>query len=338
MKKMNIIYALLLSAVVAISCSKDDYVEPDFKTESFGLYASFFNHSSGGANLDPTYLVPTSITGVMDLSQGELSHEWSFWSGSEYADATTSERTWTKLSEGVNFIKDNANMGYGTITDYTPYLDYSIQTTNSRDALTFMIPNGGAYKLRVCNTYASEITYMYNVFDAIETSKRYNEYITAEKLDNGRYQVVREYELMVYEPLSPSVKIYHDAEETRPVDLSSKVTISDVVTSEVYISAGETLYFHDATGEDESGVSTIFTVPTNRSWIWTCLQMSSDAMVTPTVSPSTSTEQCPAFTFDSPGVFRVVLTVERPTPDYYVSTHYPTSSATQTVPVIIYVL
>ncbi len=326
----------MLVAVLGAACSKD-YVEPEFKTESFGLYASFFNHSNGGANINPTYLTPSSVEGIMDLSQGELSHEWSFYSGSEFVDSESGERTWTEMDSGVNFIKDNSNMGWGEIADFTPYLDPSISIPNSRDAITFMIPNGGVYKLRVRNTFASQIRYMYNVFDEIETSKRVNEYIDAVALSDGTYEVVREYEIQVYEPLTPSIKIYSDSEYAELVDMSQKATVDGVEVTEIYISVGDILYFKDTTGEDESGVSTIFTAPTNREWMWWCSQADNtpDAE-TATVFPISSTEQQQAFLFPAKGVYRTLLTTDRVAPTG-ASVNYPAASATSTMPVLIYV-
>ncbi len=329
---------LLLCAVATTYCTKDDYVEPEFITESFSLYASFFNHSSGGANINPTYMTPTSVEGIMDLSQGDISHEWSFWSGSEYADATTSERTWTLMDSGVNFIMDNSNMGWGEIEDYSIYLDSSIPTTNSRDAITFMIPKGGAYKLRIRNTYSSMIRYMFNAFDDIDIYDRINEYSYAEPLDDGSFEVIKEYEMMVYESLYPVMKIYSDASYSDEIDMSQKVQIDGVTNTEITIAPGTTLYFDNTTGEDESGVSTIFTAPTDRTWTWSCYQTDTDPSTpTPEVSPSTSTSKQQGFLFDTAGIYRVVLKVERTAADG-ASTKFPTSTSTLTMPIVVYVI
>lgn len=336
MKNLNIIYALLLAAIGGSSCSKD-YVEPEFKTKSFSMYSSFYNHSSGGANINPTYLNTNELQGVMDLSQGQLSHEWSYWSGSEFADAATGERTWERMSDGITFIKSNSGLGWGTLDDYTPYLDPSINPTNSKQTLTYLFDKPGAYKIRIRNTYDVPIRYMYNIVDPLNTSNRVNEYIDSVPLADGTYEVIREYETLVYADLVGSVKVYSDADYTNEVDMSQKVEIDNVITSEIIINDGDTLYFHDATGENNNGVSTIFTAPSSRSWAWVCTQADDDPdSENPTVTPTTSTNQKQPFTFQGTGVFEVILKVER-ADTYGVGTHYPTASATYYVPLIVYV-
>ncbi len=336
MKRLNLICALLLATIGVSSCSKD-YVEPDFKTKSFSIYTSFFNHSNGGANEDPTYINTNELQGAMDLSQGYLSHEWSFWSGSEYVDASTGVRTWEVMDDGITFIKSNSGLGWETPSDYTPYLDTSIKPTNSLQTLTYLFANPGAYKMRIRNTYDTEIRYMYCVTDPLNTSKRINEYIDSVPLDNGTYEVVREYEILVYSALVGAVKVYSDSEYTQQVDMSQTVIVDGVVTSEIVINDGDTLYFHDATGEDENGVSTQFTAPTGRSWSWVCTQADDDPdTATPTITPFSSTSQSQQFKFDGTGIFKVTLKVERADTNG-VGLHFPTASITYNVPLIVYV-
>lgn len=334
MKRHNIFTTLLLSTFFLTSCQEKGYVEPEFVTKNFNVYASVFNHSEGGANLNPTLLTSNTVVGFKDLSNGELTHEWSFWSGDEQMTE------WTSIAkqQGVDFIKENSNLGWGAIDDYTPFLDPTIHPTNSLSDITFIFSKAGAYKLKIRNTYDRNIRYQYSMNDPLNPSQTLNMYKDATAIGNGEYEMVMEYEFEIYDQLVPDCKVYTDEAYTQAVALDQIIVMDGVEMAEVFIEAGETLYFEDATGVDEQGNSSRFTAPDTRTWTWKCLQSDSEYVgPIPMVSPISSEAQQQAFTFETAGTYTCTMNVKREKPAEY-GNKFPEANVTQKLPVIVYVL
>ncbi len=333
MKNINNITLLLVALFASVSCQNSDYVEPTSLTKSFSLYASFFNTSSG-INLDPTYAQTSELIGIKDLSQGTLSHEWSFW----YGNVETGTLAWEQMESGISFIEENSPLGYNTITDYSPYVDSSISPTNDLAALSFVYETGGRYKLKIRNTYDKQVRYYYSMVDPIDGVTIINEYIDAVDLGDGTYEIEREYEFMVFDRFDPSCIAYYDPECTEKVDLTPTATYDEMEVTEITINMGETLTLVDTTGIDENGESTIYSLPSARIWTWEYEYGGIDEDITPTVEPTTAYSKYQDFVFDEVGTYTVKLYVVRNEPDYYVTTFYPTVGATEVMPILVHVV
>ncbi len=309
MKKYKTTGLFVAVMLTMISCS-EDYVEPDFKTKSFAVYASFFSHGSGGANINPTYKNTYSIEGMMDISQGFESHEWSFW---ENAGQNENEIEWKEMIEGVKFLKKNSNLSWST-TDYTPYLDHELKPRNSQDNITFYFEKGGHYAVRIQNIYDVQVEYM------LREDER-NVYYQAEPMENGKYIVERMYEFEVYDSLYAKAKIYDDA--------ACQVEVNIGADSILTIQPGRTLYFRDATG------STKFDSGTSRQWDWSYITTSGQTTPSPIpmVEPQSATDSIAGFTFPEKGLFTVKLTVKRDAKED--NSKFPSGQNAKTIPIII---
>ncbi len=334
MKRFNIITLLIVGSLfMSVSCKSDDYVEPVSRTKNFGLYASFFNTTSG-SNLNPTYAQTSELIGIKDLSQGTLSHEWSFWHGED----NSGELEWVKMDSGITFIAENSPLGYSVIDDYAQYVDSSIAPTNDLASLSFVFDKGGRYKLKIRNTYDKQVRYFYSITDPVDDVTIVNEYVDAVSIGNGEYELVREYEFMVFDRFKPSFVAYYDPECTEPIDLTPTTTFDDMEVAEVTIKAGETLTFADTTGVDENGISTIYSLPSARTWTWDYVEGSSSLDHTPEVTPAPAYGKYQDFIFDEVGTYTVKLFVVRNAPDYYVTKFYPTVNTTEVLPIIVHVV
>ena len=179
---------------------------------------------------------------------------------------------------------------------------------------------------------------MYSENDSVDNSTPVTQYINSVPLGNGEHEVVREYKMEVFEKLVPTVRIFRDAAQTKEIVMTDSIEIEGFKAAEITINAGESLYFRDATGEDENGVSTFYSAPSSRSWVWECLQ-TPDGHVgpIPTVKPFSSEDAKPVFTFDEKGCYRVTMTIKREKPEGY-SDKFPEVSLTQKLPIIVYAL
>ncbi len=333
MKRINIITLALSACMMSLSCQNSGYVEPVSKTKSFGIYASFFNTTSGN-NLDPTYAQTSELIGIKDLSQGTLTHEWSFW----YGNVETGTLVWEQMESGISFIEENSPLGYNVIDDYSPYVDSSISPTNDLAALSFIYDKGGRYKLKIRNTYDKQVRYFYSMIDPIDGVTLVNEYIDAVDLGDGTYEIVREYEFMIFDKFDPSCIAYYDPECTEPVDLTPTTTYDEMEVAEITLNMGETLTLVDTTGIDENGESTIYSLPSARIWTWVYEYGGTVENVTPTVEPTLGYSKYQDFVFDEVGTYTVKLYVVRNEPDYYVTSFYPTVGATEVMPFVVHVV
>ncbi len=325
MKNIKILGLLSLIGFVGVSCNNDDYVEPDFGTASFGIYASFFNHTSGGANTNPTYLSSNTLAAMKDLSQGYTSHEWSFWRDANMG--ASEEADWVEAtSDEVKFIKDNADLGWEAPESYEPYVDSSIKPVNSRASLAFYFENGGPYKAVINNRYKKEITYYEAEYDSILVTMVNKQYKSTE-ISSGVHEVEREYLFEIYQALEATAGIYYDADCTNGVDFELG---EDETKATIEISQNTTLYFKDETG------STTYDMPTARNWFWSYVVAEGEdyPAVAPVVTPTSSTDEVAAFTFDEVGTFNFSLTVSRSDATI---THMPSSENTLAIPLNIVV-
>ena len=288
----------LLATVFVVACTKD-YVEPEFKIKTFGVYASFFAHGQGGPNVNPTYQQTFKLEAMMDISQGFQSHEWSFWKDQKGGEG---DPVWIKMDDGVKFIKKNADLGWGSIPDYTPYLDLSLQPTNNQDNLVFYFEKGGRYSVKIKNVYDTQIEYMIHETDPV-FNDNVNTYHKAELMESGKYLVERDYVFELYDTLAIDFRVYEDEECRMEVDLESVFKRDSILT----VQQGKVLYFKDATG------TTKYNSGTSRQWSWSYYSAIDEIPPTsfPSVEPSISTDPVAKFTFTDKGHFRVNLTVKR---------------------------
>lgn len=322
-KKIGVMFsALFFLLAVTSSCTKD-YVEPEFKTRSFSVYASFMNHSNGGANIDPTYMAVNSIEGMMDISQGFNSHEWSFWVDENMSEENPS---WKQLqdNESICFLRKNCGLGYGSLSDYTPYIDNNLKPTNSQDNLVFLFNKWGRYKARIRNVYDTQIEYMFHLTDTIYKGE-VNKYIKATPLENGKFEIVRDYVFELYDTLDVKAKVYEDLACSKEIDINMLLK-SDSTLS---VAKGKTLYFRDATGTCK------YNSGTEREWNWKYSASKSEIVPTPTptVTPSASTDSIASFTFDNEGRYTVSLKVIRE--KGLESIKVPTATRTKTIPIYV---
>lgn len=312
MKKINILLFAFM-AVTFFSCKKE-YVEPEFKTEFFGIYGSMYKHGDGPANINPTYLETYKNAGIMDISQGFLSHEWSFWKDVNNGEG---EPDWVLVNDEVKFLKEGSNLGYQTIKDFTPYYDLNIKPVNSEDQINFIFEKGGKYKLTINNTYRNQIDY---IMEEPYTILGYNvnRYYKAQPTDNNEFLVDHSLEFEIYDTLNVKAQVFEDAECT----IEKPLTPEGI--TQIAVSQGSTLYFKDATGTSK------YDSGTSRDWNWTCIE--GDNLEG--VIPSTSTDLVSAFIFSAKGKYQVSLHVKI---ENLAIQNFPNSERTKTLPLTVIV-
>ena len=199
------------------------------------------------------YLAENNYFSFMDLSQGALSHKW-------IVTADSVDGEFAFLKNGIPPKPEN-------IEDY---IDPSISSTTSKKTVHVLFKKAGTYKVRLFNTYSSEVTYRGS--DTLKSVYK-----------DGAYVIDTAFTVRAFGELIPEYAVYKDAEHTIPVETGVDEN-GDTLTYE--LEASSKLYFVDMTKFDQ---------PTSRNWISNKAQISN------------ATDSAAVMTFNSLGEVQVTL-------------------------------
>ncbi|MFI3277998.1 MAG: hypothetical protein SNH28_04295 [Rikenellaceae bacterium] len=307
MKKIKIFGYLTCAALLAVSCSKD-YVEPDSKTKSFGIISYMY---SGESSTDGTYTydpyrqtTTNSFIGFKDISQGYLTHEWKLYKSLGGPEYTGAEVIWEQLGDGeaISFIQDNIDAGYSSVTDWSVYYDPSITISTDRASIVFVFDDGGYYKLQLRNTYDTQITWLWQIWNSIEGFSE-TIYKTSSLVagTTDTHEVIHEQEFLISKQIAAAYTIYSDPSWTKVAEPSYVYSDDDGDEVSVYeLATGESLYFDNYSQTSDDDYSIINTY----SW-----SIYKDGVTSPSYA-SASTEDF-SYTFTETGVYTMNLTMKR---------------------------
>lgn len=328
----------MLSVAAVVGCSKG-YIEPDssIMLKTFAVHDGI-DDIDGVGNNDPVYVTTREFWGLMDISQGNLSHKWEFF---EVDNGITTWQEDTDLDMDdyryiddfdVQIIRENSGIPSTVIDDFEP-TDYTynpaITPTTTIESLLAYYETPGMYKLRITNTYDEAIYYdepRNNVTDLPlgGAFPRYAQYVS-----NGVYEVVYDYNMHVHMKLEGACNIYTDAAYSNLIDL--EFDFREEENYEVYtIPQGATLYFEEVSG------TTTYDEVNQTTWVAEYYSYGGNS-AEPTSLPivaSASTVKT-AVTFDQAGAFRMVLWQKYTTPDNIIDVgNFPSDLCVNPIPII----
>lgn len=260
---------LALASVALASCTRNEFVEPEFVPKTFNLY------SYGDLLYTNWELNSTSageVHSIMDLSMGYLSHTWSFMKeGETGTDLATGN--WVEAGDDIRFFTtangsipssfdDEEEDDFDIIVAYEPYYDLTKSCINSDEVVTFLYTaNSGRYKINIQNTYDEKISYEYTRYGDEQISG----YITQEyatPMDDGNYEVNLDFEIIIYATLDGTAVVYSDSAFSTEMDLESSKTqlVSGTEsTMSIPVKAGTKIYFLENTGSTPWSGSSVCT-------------------------------------------------------------------------------
>lgn len=203
MKNISIII-LLFAMLFVVACDEEDYTAPDTLSD-VSWYTGIHPGNLYAVNLG-------EYISFMDLSQGELSHEWSIEDGNNYLN--------NEFSDGdslINFILEDASL------------------TTNETTIHVLFNNPGLNKVRLYNTFNDSVTYPGTIpFGSVRKGDVWV-IDTALVVD-------------VYEAIKPEVKIYQDDVLVGSVSADLDPLEEEQATWDtIYVEAGSSLKYVDAT-------------------------------------------------------------------------------------------
>lgn len=180
--------------------------------------------STDQENVSPIKLNLNDYISIMDLSQGELSHEW------------------TVSDNGTKFL--NGKMQWGQ-KDYDNLVDESIPHVNDNKTIHVYFTKAGDHTIRLRNTYSKQVVYPYS-----EWSNEIGNYIkkyTYAKKEGDVYVMDTTFHIRVYDPnLVPGVKVFSDPECTQEIKTGIIGGTDETPEYETYeLEYGKSLYLLD---------------------------------------------------------------------------------------------
>lgn len=201
MKKINLLYILIM-LVAFVSCNDDDYVAPNSFSD-----VSWYSPTFKGNNFDRYPLLGQGdYFSIVDISQGDIEHEWELLNDSIFFLGGKIERNDSTLAEKV--------AGGGNIGDIS----------NDKN-IHLYFPKGGIQSVRLYNTFEEEV-----FFRAIDTTLAS---VYDEKLGLHIFEHI--FTVDVYHDVVADYRVYR--ENGDEIDF----TVADTIT--IDIANGEKLHF-----------------------------------------------------------------------------------------------
>ncbi len=294
------------------SCS-NDYVNPEFNNNSFGVYRP------DGLTLQ--FFNPGEVVALMDISQNELSHTFSFLEENEVGADLNDDSKWDLIADDeIHFLRmEPENLPDNNLDDYSEFYDEGVPTVNDKKTVIFVLPKPGRYNVRVRNVYNAEVFYRF-------FHKRENvmAYYYSKPVGDGTHYIEQNFETVIYDSLYKSATQYTDetysvpmkqadplepAEDYVPeeslyadaIDHPSKYYKDEVSNVNcIDVTVGDTLYFMEDAMDDSC-----YSSSTNFEW-W-CEYAGVDA---PQITP-TATIEFEEKTNDKPGRSKMKVTFDQ---------------------------
>lgn len=137
--KNKFLYIVLVITSIISSCKEDDF-------EPLNDVAECTWHMSTEAeNISPIQLNLKEYISIMDLSQGNLSHEW------------------TVSDDGTKFLSGKMQWGQ---KEYDNLVDESIPHVNNEKTIHVYFTKAGDHTIRLRNTFSKQVVYPYSEWSA----------------------------------------------------------------------------------------------------------------------------------------------------------------------------
>ncbi len=149
MKKLLKI-CFLLTIVVTVSCSDDEYTPP------YGDYSSKLLWTSGEWDATEKSVVIDTYVSFQDLSQGLLSHEWRIPEGNNFLNSSFTEDD----TDYTNFIIPNSGLSTKESLAHVLFRKSGIQEVKLHNVYMDSVPNSS----RIGNSWLYEETFTVDVF------------------------------------------------------------------------------------------------------------------------------------------------------------------------------
>lgn len=216
--KNKFLYIVLVITSIISSCKEDDF-------EPLNDVAECTWHMSTEAeNISPIQLNLKEYISIMDLSQGNLSHEW------------------TVSDDGTKFLSGKMQWGQ---KEYDNLVDESIPHVNNEKTIHVYFTKAGDHTIRLRNTFSKQVVYPYSEWSA-ELQTYVKKYTYARK-EGDVYVMDTTFHVRVYDlNLVPAIRMYSDPECTQEIKMGQIGGTEEAPEYETYeLEYGKSLYVKD---------------------------------------------------------------------------------------------